>query len=132
MFTSVEASAQLFHMFLRSIHRSEALGECLTSLPVPLTHCSHPPLIPTGVGHLELCSHTQIEEDLLKFLMGSTVTFLILWTSHTKCEKLREFKLSIISSLPFPNYLHLYLYHRPSLNCPCTPHCVFVCIHSKC
>lgn len=64
------------------VQRSVTPGECLTSLPVPLTHCTRFHVIPTGWVHLELCSHTQTEEDLLKFLMGSTVTFLILLTLH--------------------------------------------------
>lgn len=51
------------------VQRSVTPGECLTSLPVPLTHCTRFRVIPTGRGHLERCSHT-LEEDLRMFLMG--------------------------------------------------------------
>lgn len=134
VFASVEASAVVSHVSAkRPSVRSPGRVSDITSCP------THTLLSSTARSHRRRTSGALLTRSnrgrpsQVSYEVNSYVSHSMDFSySVRKLDCPREFKLSIISALPFPNYLHLYLYHRPSLNCPCTPHCVFVCIHSKC
>lgn len=108
----------VFRTFQWLAKRSVTPGECVTSLPVPLTHCTHFHVVPKGWEHLELCSHTQTEEDLLKFLMGSTVTFLILSSLHDNIPNSGKSILSplyVVSSPFAATCIYNYILFLPEL-----------------
>lgn len=72
------------------VQRSVTPGECLTSLPVPLTHCTRFRVIPTGRGHLERCSHT-LRKTSACFSWGSTLfKFLSLLQNQNQSKSARD------------------------------------------